>query len=59
VPPDHHYVLNAKVLTFTGQKRIGAMLVEVAEEEAVGVWVDLQRNRRREDARGTKTRYGV
>jgi len=59
VPLDHHYVLNAKVLTFIGQKKIEAMPVEVAEEEVGVVSVELQQNRRYEDARGTKTVYGV
>ena len=59
VPPDRHYVHNAKVLTFTGQKRIGAMLVEAVEEEVGVVSVELQQNRRYEDARGTKTVYRV
>lgn len=39
VPQDRHYVLNAKVLTFIGQKKIEAML---AEEEVGVVSVDLQ-----------------
>ena len=59
MPPDRHYVLNAKVLTFIGQKKIEAMPVEVAEEEVGVVSVELQQNRRYEDARGTKTVYGV
>lgn len=59
VRQDRHYVLNAKVLTFTGQKRIGAMLVEVSEEGAVVVLVNLQQSRRNEDASRTKTRHGV
>jgi hypothetical protein len=42
VPPDRHYVLNAKMLTFTGQKRIGAMLVEAVEEEVAAALADLQ-----------------
>jgi hypothetical protein len=37
VPPDHHYVLNAKALTFTGQKKIEAMPGEVAEEKVGAV----------------------
>jgi hypothetical protein len=42
VPPDRHYVLNAKVLTFTAQKRIEAMPGEAAEEKVVAALVDLQ-----------------
>ena len=59
VPQDRHYVLNAKVLTSTGQKRIGAILVEAAEEGAVAALADLPQNRRYEDASGTKTASGV
>ena len=42
VPPDRHHVLNAKVLTFTGQKRIGGMLVEAVEGEVATALADLQ-----------------
>ena len=56
---DLQSVRNAEALTFIGQKRIGAVLVEAVEEEVGVVSVDLQRNRRYEDASGTKTRYGV
>ena len=59
VPPDLLFVHNAKALTFIGQKKIEAMPVEVAEEEVGVVSVELQQNRRYEDARGTKTVYGV
>lgn len=59
VSPDHHLVLNAKALTFIGQKKIEAMPAEVAEEKAGSVSVDLQQNRRYKDASETKTRDGV
>jgi hypothetical protein len=37
VPPDRHYVLNAKALTFTGQKKIEAIPGEAAEEKVGAV----------------------
>ncbi len=56
---DLHSVHNVEALTFIGQKKTGAMLAEAEEEEVVAVSVDLQQNRRCEDARQTKTRYGI
>ncbi|HVP36922.1 MAG TPA: hypothetical protein VMT04_08005 [Terriglobales bacterium] len=40
VPQDHLFVLSAKALTFIGQKRIEAMLVEASEEGDVVALVD-------------------
>jgi hypothetical protein len=42
VPQDLHFVHNAKALTFIGQKKIEAMLVEAAEEGVGVVLVDRQ-----------------
>jgi hypothetical protein len=42
VPPDRHYVHNAKVLTFIGQKKIEVILVEAVEEEVAAALADLQ-----------------
>jgi len=42
VPQDLHFAHNAKALTFTGQKKIEAILVEVAEEGVVVILADLQ-----------------
>ena len=56
---DRHFILNARVLIFIGQKKIEAMRVEAGEEGAGAVLADLQQNRRYEDANGTKTRHGV
>ena len=53
VPQDPHYALNAKVLTFIGQKKIEAMLVEAVGEGVVAVLADLQQKRRHEDANRT------
>jgi hypothetical protein len=41
VPQGHLLVLSAKALTFIGQKRIEAMLVEAVEEGVGVVSVDL------------------
>jgi len=38
VPQDLHFVHNAKALTFIGQKKIEAMLVETAEEGVGWFW---------------------
>jgi hypothetical protein len=42
VPQDLHFVLNAKVLTFIGQKKIEVMPAEEGEEKGALVSVDHQ-----------------
>jgi hypothetical protein len=42
VPPDLHFVHNAKALTFIGRKKIEAMPGEAAKEKVVAALVNLR-----------------
>ena len=59
VPQDHQRVLNVEAPTCIGQKRTGAMLVELAEERDEMVLSALHRKRKHKHAREAKTRCGV
>jgi hypothetical protein len=53
------FVPNAKVQTYSGQKKIGAILEEAAEEEGKVLSADLRKNGRYKDAREAKTTPGI